>query len=88
MFAEHIDKIKKIVDEKFCEKILRKSENDSNIEVSNVLIRTATNKGDNYMSDMFRVTVEYKHKGKKSIIVKVVPMAEGVHQDIVTISRS
>ncbi|OXU23988.1 hypothetical protein TSAR_016853 [Trichomalopsis sarcophagae] len=82
-------KIAKIVDTEFCEKILRKSENDPGIQVTDVLIKPATNKGDNYTSEMFRVNAEFVRAGsndaeKKTFIVKVEPMDEGVRQDLVS----
>jgi len=72
----------------FVEKILRKSENDNSIQVIDIFSKPATVKGDNYTSDMIRITVEYsrgsKIKEKKSIIVKLSPLLEGVRQKIVS----
>ncbi|XP_020283258.1 uncharacterized protein LOC109854513 [Pseudomyrmex gracilis] len=74
----------------FVEKILRKSEGDNSIQVTDVFTKPATNKGDNYTSDMFRVNIEFTHgqdenkiTDKKSIIIKVAPIAEGVRQDLI-----
>ena len=71
----------------FVEKILRKSENDDSIKVMNIVSKLATNKGDNYTSDIIRITAEYsrdsKIKEKKSIIVKLSPV-DGVRQKIVS----
>ena len=71
----------------FMEKILRKSENDDSIQVIDIVSKPATNKGDNYTSDIIRITVEYsrgpKIKEKKSIIVKLSPV-HGVRQKIVS----
>ncbi|KAH0548878.1 uncharacterized protein LOC123261583 [Cotesia glomerata] len=74
----------------FIEKALRRSENDDSICIVDCSIKPATNKGDNYTSDMHRVTVEYRHnQGAKaitekiSIIVKVAPTAEGIHKDLI-----
>ncbi|KYM76310.1 hypothetical protein ALC53_13337 [Atta colombica] len=72
----------------YVEKILRKSENDNSIQVIDIFSKPATVKGDNYTSDMIRIIVEYsrgsKIKEKKSIIVKLSPLLEGVRQKIVT----
>lgn len=83
-----VKKMQETITPKFCEDILRKSENDMSIKATGVILRPATNKGDNYTSDMFRVCVEYtcssrKEGSKKSIIVKVEPMNEGIHQQMV-----
>ncbi|XP_018341123.1 PREDICTED: uncharacterized protein LOC108747813 [Trachymyrmex septentrionalis] len=71
----------------FVEKILRKSENDDSIKVMNIVSKPATSKGDNYTSDMIRITAEYLHNSKiketKSIIIKLTPV-DGVRQKIVT----
>ena len=87
MSDEAREKITKLVDVEFSEKVLRQSENDPSIKVTDMAIKPATNKGDNYTSDMFRATIEYEAAGgerlKKSIIVKVEPMAEGIHKDLV-----
>lgn len=80
-----LKKMEEIATTKFCEDILKNSENDNSIKVTDVIVRPATQKGDNYTSDMFRVTVEYScssriEREKKSIIIKVEPMSEGIHQ--------
>jgi len=71
----------------FMGKILRKSENDDSIQVTHIVSKPATSKGDNYTSDMIRITVEYsrdsKIKEKKSIIIKLSPI-HGVRQKIVS----
>ncbi|KMQ82664.1 hypothetical protein RF55_22222, partial [Lasius niger] len=73
----------------FMEKTLRKSENDNSIEVIDIFSKPATNKGDNYGSDMVRVIVEYsrdqsgrKITEKKSVIVKIEPTLEGVRKNL------
>ncbi|XP_029160636.1 uncharacterized protein LOC114932532 [Nylanderia fulva] len=77
----------------FMEKALRKSENDNSIQVIDIFSRPATNKGDNYTSDMIRVTVEYsrdqsgrKVTEKKTVIVKIEPYLEGVRRDLIVAS--
>ncbi|XP_018404984.1 PREDICTED: uncharacterized protein LOC108781509 [Cyphomyrmex costatus] len=71
----------------FVEKILRKSENDNSIQVMDISSKQATVKGDNYTSDMIRVTVEYSRGSKikeiKSIIIKLSPVLEGIRQKMV-----
>lgn len=75
----------------FVEKILRKSEGDNSIQVIDIFAKPATSKGDNYTSDMIRVTAEFsrdqgdrKITEKKSIIFKVSPLTEGIRQDLVS----
>jgi len=75
----------------FVEKILRKSEGDNSIQVIDIFSKPATSKGDNYSSDLIRISAEFSrnisnHKitEKKSIIVKVSPIEEGIRQDLVS----
>ncbi|XP_011633621.1 uncharacterized protein LOC105424846 [Pogonomyrmex barbatus] len=74
----------------FVEKILRKSEGDNSIQVIDIFSKPATAKGDNYTSDMIRVSAEFsrdqgdrKITEKKSIIVKLSPLIEGILQELV-----
>ncbi|XP_018307288.1 uncharacterized protein [Mycetomoellerius zeteki] len=74
----------------FVEKILRKSENDNSIKVTDIFSKPATSKGDNHTSDMIRITAEYsrdqgscKIKEKKSIILKILPELGSVKQKFV-----
>ncbi|XP_066584096.1 uncharacterized protein [Prorops nasuta] len=75
----------------FVERVLRKSEADETIRVIDIFVKPATSKGDNYTSDMLRVTVEFSHQqGKKmikdkiSIIIKIAPMEEGIRKDLIS----
>ncbi|KYM94221.1 PREDICTED: uncharacterized protein LOC108781508 [Cyphomyrmex costatus] len=75
----------------FVENILRKSEDNNSIRVIDIFSKPATNKGDNYTSDMIRITAEYsrdqdscKIKEKKSIILKILPKLGSVRQKFVT----
>lgn len=77
----------------FVEKILRKSEGDNSIQVIDIFSKPATNKGDNYTSEMVRVTAEFtrnqgnrKISEKKSIIVKIAPSNEGTLKDLVRLT--
>lgn len=76
----------------FVEGVLRNSEKDDTIQVVEITTKPATNKGDNYTSDMHRTTVEFtRREGGKlltekcSIIVKVAPTVEGVHKELVSL---
>ncbi|XP_043494102.1 uncharacterized protein LOC122519003 [Polistes fuscatus] len=67
----------------FLQNILRKAKNDNSIRVIDVFSKPATAKGDNYSSDMYRVSVEFSSKqedrevmNKISFIVKVAPSIE------------
>ncbi|XP_012278798.1 uncharacterized protein LOC105698804 [Orussus abietinus] len=76
----------------FLEKILRKSEKDDTIRVSKISTKPATNKGDNYTSDMYRVVAELSHVrngrkvNEKSVIVKIAPQ-DGVRISLVKDSK-
>lgn len=79
----------------FVKKILRKSEGDNSIQVIDIFSKPATNKGDNYTSDMIRINVEFsrergerKTTEKKSIVVKLSPIDEGARKDIVSLFDS
>lgn len=67
-------------DARYLQNILRRAEKDESIEISNLIIKPATNKGDNYSSELYRVTVEFlgansdnNIREKKTVLVKVVP---------------
>ena len=85
--SELVEKMRELVTCEFAEEVLRQSEGDPGVRVSEVSIKPATNKGDNYTSDMFRVGLELCWstgvKERKSVIVKVEPITEGVHRDMV-----
>jgi len=75
----------------FVKKILRKSEGDNSIQIIDMFSKPATSKGDNYTSDMIRISVEFSHDQggrkiteKKSIIVKIAPTEEGIRQEFVS----
>jgi len=75
----------------FVEKILRKSEGDDSIQVIDMSTKPATKKGDNYLSDMFRIMIKFSRnqggneiKEKKSIIVKLSPIIESIRQKFVS----
>ena len=92
MAEEKIKKVKEVITDDFLQNVLRKFENDSSIIVNNVLFKEATNKGDNYSSEMFRVRIEYTYKKgtkifkvEKSVIIKFQLLLEGKSKDIVRI---
>ncbi|KYN14134.1 PREDICTED: uncharacterized protein LOC108766096 [Trachymyrmex cornetzi] len=77
----------------FVEKVLRKSEGDDSIQVIDMSTKPATKKGDNYLSDMIRITIEFSRnqgsheiKEKKSIIVKLSPTTESVRQKFIVLA--
>ncbi|KAK0171667.1 hypothetical protein PV328_005090 [Microctonus aethiopoides] len=78
------------LDKEFVERALRYSENDDTIRVNEILTKPATNKGDNYTSEMIRVSVNFHRnmnnkiiKENRSIIVKLGLTADGVHKDLI-----
>lgn len=86
-----LNKAKSTITFDLVEKILQNSKSDASIEVTNIDYNFATNKGDNYTSDMFRIFVDFtKDKGgkrealKEQLIVKFIPILEGMHQDLVS----
>ena len=77
----------------FTEKVLRLAEVDSTIEVIDISAKPATNKGDNYTSDMVRVVAEFTRKSKakvtekKSLLFKFEPIVEGPRKDMMSSCR-
>lgn len=78
----------------FAERIMRFAEQDNTVQVTDVFQKAATNKGDNYTSDMMRVTIEFTRKQgdgrvneKKSLIFKFEPMVEGARRDMIEKTR-
>lgn len=74
----------------FIEKILKQSENDDSIRVLNIVTKPATNKGDNYMSQMHRTVVNYtRNQGprqiteNKSLVIKAI-LPEGPQHELVS----
>ncbi|XP_063979212.1 uncharacterized protein LOC135163581 [Diachasmimorpha longicaudata] len=74
----------------FMQRVLKNSEKDDTIKIIEMTTKAATNKGDNYTSDMHRATVEFtrdergrKVTEKRSIIVKVAPTTEGQQKELV-----
>nr|XP_033331995.1 uncharacterized protein LOC117223692 [Megalopta genalis]XP_033331996.1 uncharacterized protein LOC117223692 [Megalopta genalis]XP_033331997.1 uncharacterized protein LOC117223692 [Megalopta genalis] len=74
----------------FAERIMRLAEQDNTVQVTDVFQKAATNKGDNYTSDMMRVTIEFSRKQgdervneKRSLIFKFEPMVEGARRDMI-----
>ncbi|XP_018056833.1 PREDICTED: uncharacterized protein LOC108692840 [Atta colombica] len=76
----------------FVEKILRNSESDNSIQVTNIYSEPATSKGDNYTSDIIRIIADFscnqggfKNTKRKSIIIKKIsPILEGNRKKLVT----
>ncbi|XP_053981456.1 uncharacterized protein LOC128877867 [Hylaeus volcanicus] len=74
----------------FAERILRLAEDNTTITVTDIFMKPATSKGDNYTSDMMRVSIEFTRvqdgervKDKKSLIFKFEPIEEGVRRDLI-----
>ncbi|KOX69278.1 hypothetical protein WN51_04314 [Melipona quadrifasciata] len=74
----------------FTERVIQLAEVDSTIKVIDISAKPATNKGDNYTSDMVRVVAEFTRKRgkakvteKKSLLFKFEPILEGPRQDLV-----
>ncbi|XP_046750302.1 uncharacterized protein LOC124413625 [Diprion similis] len=71
------------LDAPYVQMVLRKAENDESIEVSNISVRPATAKGDNYLSDMYRIAVEFsrvqgdeRNQEERPLILKLLPEDE------------
>ncbi|XP_014606111.1 PREDICTED: uncharacterized protein LOC106787889 [Polistes canadensis] len=79
----------------FVENILRKARNDDSIRVIDICSKPATAKGDNYTSDMYRISAEISCKQagerevteKTSLIVKVAPTGDTLKSDLIEKSK-
>ncbi|XP_046144692.1 uncharacterized protein LOC123988486 isoform X2 [Osmia bicornis bicornis] len=74
----------------YANRIMRQAEEDNTLQVTNIFTKAATDKGDNYSSDLMRVTVDFtRNKGdklvteKKSMILKLEPLEEGPRREMV-----
>lgn len=82
-----LDRVGSIVHPEFIRGILQKSENDPSIKIIDIKVMFATNKGDNYTSEMFRLIVDYNRNDepntarKKQLIIKLALRAEGLAPD-------
>lgn len=78
----------------FTERVIQLAEVDSTIKVIDISVKPATNKGDNYTSDIVRVVAEFTRKQskanvteKKSLLFKFEPILEGPRQDLIAKSE-
>lgn len=72
----------------FVETIFKNCDPNDAKNVTNVSVKIATSKGDNYLSEMLRVNIEYVEKNsvdkkKTSFIVKLAPQKEGTQKTLV-----
>lgn len=77
-----------LIDKALLYDALKTRENDQSLKVINFTVKNAVDKGDNYLSDMFRVTVEFTRNGireVKSVVVKVAPVSDGPRKEMVII---
>lgn len=75
----------KWMDSAFFEKVLKHSENDASLAVSDSKIVPGTKPGDHFASIIFRAAVSFKSRGKDqdvSLIIKTIPEQEGMKRDI------
>ncbi|XP_069690924.1 uncharacterized protein [Periplaneta americana] len=71
------------MDKTFFEKALQSSENDPFLTVTSVQIEAATAQGDNYLSEMYRATIQVLRENKAeeiSLIVKTEPTAQEMNK--------
>ncbi|KAH0552122.1 hypothetical protein KQX54_005963 [Cotesia glomerata] len=72
--------------EEFVQNALRNAKKDNSILVTNMVVKNATDKGDNYTSEMYRVYFDLTCKdGKKkcSVIVKTTHRNQGKHTELI-----
>ncbi|XP_062546559.1 uncharacterized protein LOC134212583 [Armigeres subalbatus] len=73
------------MDDAFFEKVLKQSENDSDLSVSESKLIPGTKPGDHFASVIFRAKVTYNSRGESreiSLIIKTIPAQEGIKKDL------
>uniref|UniRef100_A0A1I8N026 CHK kinase-like domain-containing protein n=1 Tax=Musca domestica TaxID=7370 RepID=A0A1I8N026_MUSDO len=80
------------INKEFLEKVLSKYENNENVEIIKFDMSPASVKGDHYASIMFRCRVNYRFAQnaspvKRSLIIKTLPMEEGMKREMLMESR-
>ncbi|XP_073825429.1 uncharacterized protein [Musca autumnalis] len=80
------------INKEFLEKVLSKYENNENVEVIKFDMSPASVKGDHYASIMFRCKVSYRFAKtassvKRSLIIKTLPMEDGMKREMLMNSR-
>ncbi|XP_061392904.1 uncharacterized protein LOC133328350 [Musca vetustissima] len=74
------------INKEFLEKVLKEYHNNVAVEIVKFELSPASMKGDHYASVMFRCKVEYRLNAttllNKSLIMKTIPSAEGMKQEI------
>lgn len=75
------------INKEFLQEALQNYTKDPELHVTDFSQEHATAKGDNYMSFLYRVTVEYttrkRKKESKSVIIKVAPTGVGATSEMV-----
>ncbi|XP_059621270.1 uncharacterized protein LOC132264938 [Phlebotomus argentipes] len=68
------------------EKVLRKEENDKALTITSLKLIPGTRPGDHFASVMFKAIVSYTSRGKqvdsRSLVVKTMPVEEGLKKDM------
>lgn len=83
------------VNAEFVQGILKNSESDETIEVKNITTKPATGNGDNYMSDIVRVGVEYSSSKsgreitqKTSLLVKIALTVNEANRELLEVFKT
>uniref|UniRef100_A0A1L8DYK0 Putative ecdysteroid kinase n=1 Tax=Nyssomyia neivai TaxID=330878 RepID=A0A1L8DYK0_9DIPT len=70
----------------FFEKVLQQSENDKLLKITNLNLVPGTKPGDHFASIMFKAIISYTSKGKeiaeRSLVIKTVPVEDGLKKDM------
>ncbi|XP_062551178.1 uncharacterized protein LOC134216255 [Armigeres subalbatus] len=73
------------MDDAFFEKVLKHSENDSDLSVSDSKLIPGTKPGDHFASVIFRAKVTFNSRGENceiSLVIKTIPAQEGIKKDL------
>ncbi|XP_049834458.1 uncharacterized protein LOC126278399 [Schistocerca gregaria] len=81
MTAEDTTDLPAWLDKKFAETSLKESDASRDLKVASVAVQRAVATGDNYLSDVYRMTVELEHDASphgssRSLIIKCLPAGE------------
>ncbi|XP_055696334.1 uncharacterized protein LOC129797607 [Lutzomyia longipalpis] len=70
----------------FFENVLRESENDKALKITQLKLVPGTKPGDHFASIMFKAIISYTSKGKtiedRALVIKTMPVEEGIKKDM------
>lgn len=81
--SKELESVASLISEEFLQQVFQKYRNDTGLRIKSVSLTNATQKGDNYTSDLYRVNVTFASGESTSVILKVAPYDDGVRKELV-----